>query len=141
MKALKERLEENIFGSLTGPLAALDYLRRTRTSPLEYSHWGLQRIYGREDTQQVLASSHSEAFLTVLKTPISKLAQELGALDQLQRLSKMLEAEEIERLIPVDQGAGLESHFRLVLYVLSCLVPKLAASNPGDACRSQSPAQ
>src|SRR5690349_19795719 len=139
MKVLKQRLEENIFGSLSGPLEALNYLRRARTSPAEYAHWGLQRIYGREETQRVLASAHSDAFSTVLKTPISKLAQELGAHDQPERLSEMLEAEDIERLIPVDRGAGLDSHFRLVLYVLSCLAPGTAASNPEDACRSQSP--
>src|SRR5215510_9828313 len=120
-KTPTERLTENILSCLGGPLAVLDYFGKAKISDAEYSHWGLERIYGTEETQQALKAAHTAALLTVLKTPIPTLTQEIfdtTAADRSHELSKMLRSKEAGSLIPVDPGAGLESHLKLVLYVL-----------------------
>jgi hypothetical protein len=99
-------------------------------------------MYGREEMQEGFAAAHTAAFVDVLGTPITELEQEISGSageGQSTDLLKSLSRREVESLIPANRGAGLDSHFRLVLYVLSCLAPGTAASNPEDACRSQSP--
>jgi hypothetical protein len=139
-KTLTERLNENILGALEGPFAALSYFSSTKVSEVEYSHWGLEKTYGKEEVQLALRAAHTSVFLNVLKTPIPKLVEEITESDR-RSLSAILKAKEIKALIPSDQGPGSANHLKLVLYVLSCLAPKLAASNPGDAFQSQPPAR
>jgi hypothetical protein len=122
-------------------LAALNYFGKAKVSEAEYSHWGLEKKYGKEETQQALRTAHTSAFLSVLKTPVPQLAQEITGSADRDALTKMLKAKDCKRLIPLDPSPGSEKHLRLVLYVLSCLAPKPAASNPGDASPPQSPAR
>jgi hypothetical protein len=122
-------------------LAALNYFSNAKISEAEYSHWGLEKTYGKEETQQALRTAHASALLTVLKTPIPQLVQEIAGSADRDDLAKMLRAREIKVFIPPDPGPGSENHLRLVLYVLSCLAPKLAASNPTGASQPQSPAR
>ena len=140
-KTPAERLNENILSAVGGPLAALNYLSKAKISEAEYGHWGLEKTYGKEETQQALRTAHASALLTVLKTPIPQLAQEISESPERNLLKEMLKATQFKRLIPLDPGPGSEKHLRLVLYVLSCLAPKLAASNPTGACQQQSPAR
>jgi hypothetical protein len=108
--------------AIPGRVARLLYLAGLRNNAGQYEHWGLTRTHGELPAQKAIAKAHTDAFLSVLRTPLAKLAadyrdflaedQERGAADLLQNAVE---------LVPQDLSGGGSKHFNLIVGVLCSL--------------------
>lgn len=152
---LKSPLEDVLgttLAAVAGVVGKIEYIASLRDFPSgAYSHWGLSRAYGDSAAQQALAEAHRLLFLTLLRTPLRKLRDDVVASYQatnsggasggvsgnesgnesgkkitageyLESLGKRLPA-----LMPRDLDGGSARHFSSVLRALSILV-----SNPAE---------
>ena len=101
-----------------------------------YSHWGLTRAYGEQAAQQALAEAHRQLFLTVLRTPLSALRNEVmissAALQMTagEYVQSLRNQEQL--LLPQDLNGGSARHFSSVLHALSILFSSQART-PSEA--------
>jgi len=121
-----EDLQATTLKALSGPLHKLEYVALLRDRGGGYSHWGLNRVYGRESANTALNQAHRSLLSQVLCTPLRSLVGDaeqtsqtvgLQARDYLERLSV-----EGKDLLPPVPEAGSERHLTSVLHALSSLV-------------------
>ena len=128
--ALKSALEDVLGTTLAGVAGIagkVEYVASLRDAASgNYSHWGLTRSYGEAAAQQALAEAHRLMFLTLLRTPlralyddvmVSSRALQITAVEYVERLRSRGQA-----LLPRDLGGGSARHFSSVLQALSLLV-------------------
>ena len=108
--------------AIPGRVARLLYLAGLRNSAGQYEHWGLARIYGELPTQKAIAKAHTDAFLSVLHTPMAKLAadyRDFVAENQERDAASLLQ--NAVELVPQNLGGGGSKHFNLIVGVLCSL--------------------
>ena len=108
--------------AIPGRVARLLYLAGLRNSAGQYEHWGLARIYGELPAQKAIAKAHTDAFLSVLRTPVAKLAtdyQDFLKRNQEEHAANLLQ--NAVELVPQDLGGGGGKHFNLIVGVLCSL--------------------
>jgi len=137
LKSALEDLLGTTLAGIAGLARKIEYIASLRdTATGAYSHWGLTRAYGESAAQHALAEAHRLLFLTMLRTPLRTLRDDVvvssGALE-------MTAGEYVERLrshapalLPADLGGGSARHFSSVLQALSILV-SLPATNPQES--------
>lgn len=111
--------------AVPGVLGKLEYVSGLRSDSGTYPHWGLTRTYGEATANQTVAGAHADLFIEVLRTPLSKLAEEM----QRQAAERGLKTADYtaamaqlgERLIPQSLRGGSQRHFSSVLRSLSAL--------------------
>ena len=111
--------------AIPGRVARLLYLAGLRNSAGQYEHWGLARTHGELPAQKAIAKAHTDAFLSVLRTPVAKLAadyQDFLVENQEQGPANLLQ--NAVELVPQDLGGGGSKHFNLIVGVL-CSLAKL----------------
>jgi len=119
--------------AVPGVLGKLEYVSGLR-SDIGYLHWGLTRSYGQAAANQTVAAAHADIFIEILRTPLSKLAEEM----QRQAEERGMSANEYtaalaalgERLIPQSLRGGTTRHFSSVLRSLSALANAQALGRP-----------
>src|SRR5450755_2812297 len=75
--ALEDLLETTIAG-VAGILGKVEYVASLRdVASGGYSHWGLSRAYGEQAAQRALAETHRRLFLTLLRTPLRVLCDDV----------------------------------------------------------------
>jgi hypothetical protein len=110
--------------AIPGRVARLLYLAGLRNSAGQYEHWGLARAHGELQAQKAIAKAHTDAFLSVLRTPLAKLAMDYESLriDELEpdgcAGNPLQNAAD---LVPQDLGGGGGKHFSLIVAVLCSL--------------------
>jgi len=78
LKSALEDLLGTTLAGVAGVVGKIQYVASLRNLAAgTYSHWGLSRAYGEQAAQQALAAAHRELFLTVLRTPISVLRNDV----------------------------------------------------------------
>jgi hypothetical protein len=77
LKSALQDLRETTLAAVSGLLAKLAYLGSLRRSEGGYLHWGMALVHGEEASNRALKAAHSEVLSTVLRTPISALAEDL----------------------------------------------------------------
>jgi hypothetical protein len=126
---LKSALEDFVgttLATVSSTWGKLEYISRLREAEREpYAHWGLSRVYGDSAAQDALAEAHRLLFLTVLRTPLSELQNDMMVSSE---ASQMKPEEYVENLrgrlpalVPQDLGGGSVRHFSSVLHALSSL--------------------
>jgi len=135
LKSALEDLLGTTLAGVAGVVGKIQYVASLRNLAAgTYSHWGLSRSYGEQAAQQALAAAHRELFLTVLRTPISVLrndvmissrALQMNAGEYLQSLRS-----QGPNLLPQDLNGGSARHFSSVLHALSILFSTQAEIPP-----------
>jgi hypothetical protein len=126
LQSALEDLQETTLKSISGPLRRLEYMAHLRDRTGDYSHWGLNRVYGRESAAKALTQAHRAVVSQVLSTPLRNLvgdAEEAAGTagsDGREFLEKL--AVEGKQLLPVAPEAGSERHLTSVLHALSSLL-------------------
>jgi hypothetical protein len=108
-----------------GPVSRLEYVAGLRQEGGAYSHWGMGRSHGEEAANQAIAGAHSQIFVDMLRTPLSRLAEELRGLSSehetdASELMQSLESRG-EALVPQSLNGGSKRHFNSILQALSAL--------------------
>ena len=132
---LKSAFEDVIgttLAAITGVLAKLDYVSSLRAGK-GYAHWGLGRVYGEGQAHQALAEAHRLLFLTLLRTSLRSLREDVevssgGKIPVDQYIANL--RTNIPALLPEDLGGGSERHFNSVLLALSVLPKSRHSSTP-----------
>lgn len=102
--------------SLNGTLTTLTYIAGLRSSHGHYSHWGLERTHGPDATQEAIATNHSQAWLEVLRAPMSQLVDEVEQLDMAKR--EELLAQLSAHVPPQQLRGGTARHFNSIVLAL-----------------------
>ena len=126
LQSALEDLQETTLKAISGPLRRLEYVAHLRDRAGDYSHWGLNRVYGRDGAAKALTQAHRAVLSQVLSTPLRNLvgdAEQAGGTPGLagrEFLEKL--AVEGKQLLPVAPEAGSERHLTSVLHALSSLL-------------------
>lgn len=116
---------DRTLAAVPGVLGKLEYVSGLRSSSGTYSHWGLSRSYGEAAANQTVAGAHADLFIELLRTPLSKLADEVQRQAEERGMNAGAYAAELAklggRLIPQSLRGGSQRHFSSVLRSLSAL--------------------
>ncbi len=119
-----------------GPMSRLEYVVGLRQDSGVYSHWGMGRSHGEAAANQAIAGAHSQIFVDTLRTPLSRLAEEMRSLaseheTDVSEFMRELESRG-EALVPQSLNGGSKRHFNSILKALSALA-RAAAIDDGRA--------
>src|SRR5262249_44624604 len=64
--------------ALSGLWAKLLYMAELRSDDGKYHHWGHSRVHGESGSQIALSKAHSELYITLLRSPIRELVEEIN---------------------------------------------------------------
>ena len=137
LKSALEDLLGTTLAGVAGSVGKIQYVASLQNVVRgTYSHWGLTRAYGEQAAQQALAEAHRQLFLTVLRTPLSALRNEVmissAALQMTagEYVQSLRNQEQL--LLPQDLNGGSARHFSSVLHALSILFSSQART-PSEA--------
>jgi len=124
--AIKDDFLQRSLARVPGLFGKLGYVAELRADG-RYVHWGLERVYGEESSQRVVAEVHRGLFLQVLRMPLRRLLEDATQAAAAQRtdVRKYLEAilRDPQSLIPPNLGGGSVAHFNSVVAALLSLLP------------------
>jgi len=134
LKSALQDLRETTLSAVSGLLAKLAYLGSLRRREGGYMHWGMSLVHGEESSDRALKAAHTEVLSTVLRTPISELAEDLrqSSRDNEQTPGAYVEGmrEQFSALLPSPQDASSARHLNSVLVALSSLEKNREAATP-----------
>ncbi len=145
LKSALQDLRETTLAAISGLLAKLAYVASLRHGQGGYSHWGMALQHGEEASDRALKAAHTEVLATVLRTPISELAEDLQKSSQ--NSQKTPEAyvegmrEQFNELVPSPEDAASASHLNSVLVALSSLEKNQKRATPSTSSPRLPPAQ
>ncbi len=103
-------------------LERLQYLRSLRGAKEgKYEHWGMNRTYGPEVVQKMIAEVHSYNFLEALRTSLLVLWEEVQEAAREQNMDTMQYLDELEKdgsLLPKNLQGGSAKHLDSVFAAL-----------------------
>lgn len=118
-------LQDTTLKAIAGLLRKLEYLSGLRDRGEQYTHWGLNRIYGDFAARKAMAHAHSAVLSRILSMPMRKLLEDV---DKSSETVEMTPENYVGRLsvsgpklLPADPGAGSARHFSSVLHALASL--------------------
>jgi hypothetical protein len=118
----QDDFRKNTLEALPNSLKRLDYLAQLRENAGDFSHWGLERVHGKEEAQQAMRLAFERLLAEILRIPVKQLwhdAQGLESEDAAllrhlgERLQRLVTKEELRRLPRTKQ-----LHLRSVLAAL-----------------------
>ncbi len=127
LKSALEDLQENTLTAVAGILGKLEYFSALRDSAGAgaYGHWGLTRTHGDPAAQRALAEAHRSLLSHLLRTPLSKLLEDVDGCSRHKGVSAGVYLEELRvrgaSLLPPAPGAGSAHHLDSVIHALSSL--------------------
>jgi len=144
LRSALEDFEGSTLEAVPGLLGKLRYLALLHNGAGDYSHWGLEKVYGRGAAEKAIRLSHTSLVARILKTPLRDLVEDLerSAANAQTTNSELLSnlATPIRNALPAQSLRTSEKHLRLVLQTLSVLVQNRASANPPDASPLPPPA-
>lgn len=118
-------LQETTLRALFGLLRKLEYVAGLRDPQGNYSHWGLNRVYGDHAARRAMANAHRSVLSHILAMPIRKLLEDVEKSSETAGIKPEAYVERLtisgQRLLPQDPGAGSARHLSSVLHALSSL--------------------
>jgi hypothetical protein len=134
LKTALQDLRETTLDAVSGLLAKLRYLGSLRRREGGYLHWGMSSVHGEDVSERALKAVHTEVLSTVLRTPISDLAEDLQKSSQNseQTAGAYVEGmrEQFTELLPSPEDAASAQHLNSVLVALSRLEKNQKRANP-----------
>jgi hypothetical protein len=136
-KSALQDLRETTLAAVSGLFAKLSYLGSLRTGEGGYRHWGLSLVHGEEASQRALKTAHTEVLSTVLRTPISELADDLRESSRENDKSEEAYVEEMRgqfgELLPSSLDRASARHLNSVLAALSSLKKNQKRATPSTS--------
>jgi hypothetical protein len=124
LKSALQDLRETTLAAVSGLLGKLSYLGSLRRDG-GYLHWGMSLVHGEESSERAWKAAHTEVLSAVLRTPISKLVEDLhdSAQDGPKTTAAYVEGmrEQFGDLLPSPPDGVSASHLSSVLIALSSL--------------------
>ena len=126
LKSVREDLETRTLSAVAGLLGKLAYLAGLRQQDGSYFHWGLSRVHGEEPAQRALGEAHKSALSRVLRTPLSRLTDDVeescapNQVSEVKFVNDLQEQDEL--LLPGKPGVAARRHLSSVLHALSALL-------------------
>jgi hypothetical protein len=77
LKSALQDVRETTLAAVSGLLGKLAYLASLRRAQGRYEHWGMERVYGPESSENALRTAHAEIVAGVLRTPLAILEEDL----------------------------------------------------------------
>jgi hypothetical protein len=143
LKSALQDLRETTLAAVSGLLAKLAYLGSLRRSEGGYLHWGMALVHGEEASNRALKTAHSEVLSTVLRTPISALAEDLQESSQDSKKTAAAYVadmrEQFSELLPSPEDSASARHLNSVLIALSSLEGSQKRATPSTSLRPQPP--
>jgi len=137
LKSALQDLRETTLAAVSGLLGKLSYLGSLRRDG-GYLHWGMSLVHGEEPSERAWKAVHTEVLSAVLRTPISKLVEDLheSVQDSPKTAAAYVEGmqERFSELIPSPPDAASAQHLNSVLIALSSL-----EKNPESSRRRATP--
>jgi hypothetical protein len=128
-----EDFEGRTLRSVPGLLGKLRYLALLCDTGGTYSHWGLEKVHGRDAADKAIRSSQRTLITQILRTPLRDLA------DDLERSATAADVKDSDFLstlerpvkndVPVQNFRASEKHFMSVLHTLSALAQNRVPAN------------
>jgi len=130
-----EDFQARTLSALTGLWAKLLYMAELRRDGEKYCHWGHSRVHGESQSQAALARAHSELYITLLRTPIRELVQEIETTNSLPdaRTLEQKIADAQPRIFPASLEGGSPRHFNSVVLAVSLVRGRQQASSHSAA--------
>jgi len=137
LKSALQDLRETTLAAVSGLLAKLSYLASLRRSEGGYMHWGMSQLHGEEASDRALKTAHTEVLSSVLRTPISELAEDLRESSQNSEKNADAYVEGMRRqfneLLPSPEDAASARHLNSVLVALSKLEKNRKPATPSTS--------
>lgn len=112
-------LRENTLAALPGLWSKLMYFARLRREESErYSHWGLEKKYGKE-AEPALQRAHDSVYKEVLRTPLPEILEDIerNPVDP-----SLLTEKSAETMIPIGAERQSAPHFRYIVAAMKELL-------------------
>lgn len=106
----------------------LDFICSLRSNG-RYKHWGLARTYGARETDDALASAHTELWIQTLRTRSSELYSEFIEYSVISGVTAEEWQARCTGLVPANKGGGGDKHFAAV----ACALVELSRSRHKDS--------
>jgi len=130
-----EDFRARTLSSLSGLWTKLLYMAELRSDDGKYCHWGHSRVHGESRSQAALARAHSELYITMLRSPIRELVEEIetrgDATDPTELARKI--AASGDRMIPENREGGSPRHFNSIALAVRLIYENQRASNHSAA--------
>jgi|HubBroStandDraft_4_1064222.scaffolds.fasta_scaffold02827_1 hypothetical protein len=127
LKSALQDLRETTLAAVSGLLGKLSYLGSLRREG-GYLHWGMSLVHGEESSERAWKAAHTEVLSAVLRTPISKLVEDLheSVQDSPKTAAAYVEGmrEQFGDLLPSPPDSVSARHLSSVLVALSSLEKK-----------------
>lgn len=134
LKSALQDVRETTLAAVSGLLAKLAYLGSLRRREGGYRHWGMSLVHGEEASDRALKTAHTEVLSTVLRTPISDLAEDLRESSQSGKETAGAYVEgmrdQFNELLPSPQDDVSARHLNSVLVALSRLEKNRKSATP-----------
>ena len=137
LRSVFEDFERTTLAAIPGLLGKLHYIAQLHDGRGGYSHWGMERIHGKEAAQRAIRTAHAAVLTQVLRTSLRVLDEDLrrsasrGHGTALEFLSSLEEL--TVRALPDQALPATQKHFTAVLHALSALLRSQAHASPPDA--------
>lgn len=125
VKTALEDFVRTTLAAVPGYWQKILYLGGLRKTSRGYDHWGMKRRYGTAASAAAMGTAHTDVFLSILRTPVPKLLEDLRASARQQERSEeeyleMLR-EQRDDILPVNEGGGSARHFDVTVLTLESL--------------------
>src|SRR5215469_6801274 len=131
LRSALEDFESNTLEAVPGLLGKLSYTGTLHDDSGDYSHWGLEKVYGPEAARQAIGAAHRMLLSKILKTPLPILLDDLRVSSASENLSEkeFLFGLKSGNLLPRPLSPGSPRHLRSVLQTLSLLIETRDGAN------------
>jgi hypothetical protein len=131
LRSALEDFEANTLAAVPGLLGKLSYVAALHVGNGAYSHWGLEKVYGKDAAGGAINTSHRTLLSRILKTPLSVLLQDVRASSASCQLAptEFLLSLGSPQSLPKSPPPASQVHFRSVLHALSVLAESRHTAN------------
>ncbi len=95
-------------------LEKLAYICSLQTDSGDYTHWGMNRTFGRESACQAIQSAHSEMACALISVPIQSIYDQFLVAAEKPENSQLLNPESFVLKSPSNDDELLSAHLRLI---------------------------
>jgi len=126
-----EDFQARTLSALSGLWAKLLYMAELRSDDGNYQHWGHSRVHGESLSQIALSKAHSELYITLLRSPIRELVEEVETTKDSLAQSEVMRslATRWKQVIPKNLEGGSPRHFNSIALAVRLVYEQQRASS------------
>ena len=130
-----EDFQARTLSALPGLWTKLLYMAGLRCAQGKYRHWGHSRVHGESPSQLALARAHSELYITLLRSSIRELIEEIEMSSDGSDSTELVQRIEVgeARMVPSNLEGGSPRHFSSIVLAVRFLYERQRASSRSAA--------